>query len=189
MNPVFTPTRARISAEQYQKMGAAGVFTPEQRVELVDGALLNMAPIGSRHNAAVTRLTRQLMRHPVGDQVLVRSQCSVRLSDFTEVQPDVAVLRHRADDYAAANPGPQDVLLIVEVAETTRRYDSTAKRDLYARHGVPEYWVLDLDERVLAVFRGVCDGRYSQQLTLLPGAGAAPLALPDLRLDWELALV
>ncbi|MCE2487883.1 MAG: Uma2 family endonuclease [Desulfurellaceae bacterium] len=130
----------RLSADDYHKMGEAGIFDHADRVELIEGRLIDMAPIGSDHagqlNAVLNRAFARL--------ALVSPQNPIRLSEHSEPQPDFAILRLRADFYRTSHPQPSDVLLVIEVADTSIRHDREVKIPLYARHGIPEVWLLDL---------------------------------------------
>jgi Uma2 family endonuclease len=133
----------RFSVEEYYRMGEAGVFAPEQRVELIEGEVVEMAPIGSRHADWVDNLPLLFARGvPTGVRVRVRNP--VHLSDYSEPQPDLALLRPRERSYAEVHPSGPDTLLVVEVADTSLRYDREVRMPLYARRGVPELWLFDL---------------------------------------------
>lgn len=140
--------RYRLTVEEYHRMGKTGVLAPDARVELIEGEVIDVAPIGSRHASVVNRLARILFA-AVGDRSIVQVHGPIRLGDRSEPEPDFALLKPRADYYRNALPAAADVLLLIEVAESTLRYDRTVKAPLYARHGVPELWVVDLEnERV-----------------------------------------
>lgn len=143
-----TYTRYRFTVEQYGRMGEANVFLPGVRVELVEGEVVDMSPIGDRHAACVGWLTRTLtllLQHVA----LVWAQNPVRLSDYSEPQPDISILKRRDDFYMHGKPRPEDVLLLIEVSDTTLEYDRRVKVPLYARAGVAEVWIVNLvDERV-----------------------------------------
>lgn len=144
--------RHRLTVEEYHRMGEAGVLAPDARVELIEGEVIDMAPIGSRHASAVNRLARVFFA-AVGDRAIVQVQGPVRLSDRSEPEPDFALLRPRPDYYRDALPNPADVLLLIEVADSTQRYDRTVKAPLYARHGIPELWVIDLENALVHFYR------------------------------------
>lgn len=168
--------RRLFTVEDYYGMARAGILGEDDRVELIEGEILEMAAIGSRHAACVKRLNRLLMRR-AGDAVVVGVQDPVRLSDLSEPQPDLAVLRPRDDFYESAHPGPDDVLLIVEVALTTLEFDREVKAPLYARAGVPELWIVDLESSVLEVYREPVEGRYETVERLGAEDAASPEAL------------
>jgi Uma2 family endonuclease len=176
------PRRHRLSVEAYHRMGEAGILAPDARVELIEGEIIDMAPIGSRHAGTVKHLARILQR-AVGDLAIVQIQDPVSLDDHSEPQPDVALLRPRRDFYKSAHPRPADVLLIIEVAEASLRYDGEVKVPLYARHAIPEVWLVDLEGRCLMRYRDPREGVYARVDT--PDL-ARPLrvgALADLRAD------
>ncbi|MGH9126744.1 MAG: Uma2 family endonuclease [Acidimicrobiales bacterium] len=135
--------RPGITVGEYYRMAEDGALAPGQRVELIDGEVVEMSPIGSRHAATVDELTRLLV--PLaGHLAVVRIQNPVRLSDLTELQPDIALVRPRADRYLNNHPVPADVQLIIEVADTSQRFDRTTKRPMYAAAGIVEVWIVDL---------------------------------------------
>jgi Uma2 family endonuclease len=135
--------RRRFTVEEYHRMLQAGILREDDRVELVGGEIVEMSPIGSRHAACVRRLVRMLERQ-VGEEAIVDSQNPIRIDPDGEPQPDVTVLRPRADFYSGSHPTPVDVLLLVEVAETSASYDRQVKLPTYAAAGVAEAWLVDL---------------------------------------------
>ncbi|HEX7241761.1 MAG TPA: Uma2 family endonuclease [Longimicrobiaceae bacterium] len=149
----------RFTADEYERMAAEGIIPPDARVELIDGEILEMTPIGSRHNAFVDRLTHLLVRR-VGDCAIVRVQGSIRLGERVVPQPDFSLLRPREDFYLDALPGPSEVLLVVEVADSSLAYDRHEKSRVYARYGLPEYWLLDLSQRQVLVHTEPAPGGY-----------------------------
>jgi Uma2 family endonuclease len=176
--------RHRYTVEDYLRMGEGGILRADDRVELIEGEIVDMAPIGSRHAGKVERL-RRILERALGDVVLVFTQNPIVLGPRSALQPDLALLQPRADFYEPAHPGPADVILLVEVADTTQRYDRQVKLPLYARHGVPEVWLVDLEENAIEVFREPsADGyRHAERLadlTAVPVAGLPGVAV-DLR--------
>ena len=150
--PFAAPARHRISVDAFHLMGEAGILGAADRVELIDGEIIDMSPIGVLHAAIVDVLARHFGRR-AGELVFVRCQNPLRLDDISEPEPDIAILRPRADFYMTAHPGPTDVLLVIEVADTSLAYDLGKKVTLYARHGIPEAWVIDAATRRTRVFR------------------------------------
>ncbi len=136
----------RFTVNEYYLMAQAGILTEDDRVELIEGEIVEMAPIGSRHAAGVD-LANRLLGRLFGDLAIVRVQSPVRLNDRSEPQPDLTLLRPRPDFYASGHPGPEDVLLLVEVMESSADYDRRVKLPLYARYGIPEVWLEDLESR------------------------------------------
>jgi len=168
--------RRLFTVEEYHRMAEAGILSEDDRVELIEGELVAMSPIGSRHAAAVARLTVLFSR--IGDRGTVWVQNPIRLGRHSEPQPDVALLRYRPDFYASAHPGPEDVLLIVEVAEISADYDRTVKIPLYARHGIPEAWLVDLAKEHIEVYRQPGPEGYWETRTLRRGETLHLTALP-----------
>ena len=122
-------------------MAEADIFDPDDRVELIDGEVVEMSPIGTPHASTVDRLTR-MFHLGIGGRAIIRTQGPIQIGDFSEPEPDIAVLREREDFYAAHHPMPPDVLLVVEVSESPLRYDTDRKTPLYAAGGIPEVWVV-----------------------------------------------
>jgi len=139
-------TRRRFTVHDYHRMGEAGILHEDDRVELIEGEIVEMAAIGTRHFACVNQLNRLLVRG-VGDAAIVSVQNPVRLDEHTEPQPDLTVLRVR--DYRDSLPMPEDVLLLIEVSDTTLTYDRGVKLPLYARAGIREVWIVDLPGEVI----------------------------------------
>jgi len=174
--------RHRLTVAQYHRMGETGVLPPDARVELIEGEVVDMAPIGTRHGGTVKWLNRTLSE-AVGQRAIVAVQDPLRLGDRSEPQPDLMLLKPRADSYRAAHPTAADVLLLIEVSDTTARYDREIKLVLYARHGVAEVWIVDLDHGQLSVHRHPADGGYGESsATAQPGVLTA-LALPGVAID------
>ena len=149
--------RRLLTVDEYHRMGEAGILTEDDRVELIEGELVEMAPIGSEHVAATNSLTRLLVL-AVGDRGIVSVGNPVRLNRHSEPQPDFAVLRPR-DDYRTTLPRPEDTMLAVEVANTSLEYDRKVKLALYARSGIPEVWIVNLAAEEVEVYRSpVADG-------------------------------
>lgn len=136
----------RFTVEDYHAMVPAGILREDARVELIDGEIIEMPPIGSPHGGRVNRLSRLLVTAVQG-RAVVSPQNPVVLGRHSEPQPDLALLRWRDDEYTDSNPGPADVLLLIEVSDTTLAYDRRVKVPLYARHGIPEVWLIDVGHR------------------------------------------
>ena len=171
------PQRHAVSAQEYLRMGEAGVFEADARLELIEGEIVEMAPIGSPHAGAVNILNR-LFARLAGDLAIVAVQNPLIVGDRSVPQPDLALLKPRADSYAGSHPSVADVLLVVEVADTTLRFDLDTKIPLYARCGMAEAWVVDLQARALRVFRDPGASGYRTSLTVPGGESVSALALP-----------
>lgn len=179
--------RHRLSAADYHRMGETGVLAADARVELIEGEIVDMSPVGSRHAAVVKRLARALQRS-VGDRALISVQDPIRLDDHSEPQPDLAVLKPRSDDYASDLPTAADVWLVIEVADRSAAYDLQVKAPLYARHGVPELWVVDLDAGTIRRFRRPQGDQYLEaQASPSPGR-VSIAALPEVAIDFDAIL-
>ena len=171
-------TRRRFTVCEYYQMAKAGILTEDDRVELIDGEIVEMSPIGRRHAACVDRLTRWFVDH-FGHAAQVRVQNPIHLDEHNEPQPDIALLRPRADYYASGHPTPADLLLVVEVAETSAALDRRVKLPLYARSGIPEVWLVDLDQEAIVAYRDPTASGYRTALTAPRRERLAPLAFPD----------
>lgn len=154
------PRRHRLTVADYYRMAEVGILDAESRVELIDGEIIDMPPPGSSHAATVHYLNEVLIRS-VGGKASVLIQNPVRLSEYSEPQPDLALLRRRNDFYRDHHPRPDDVLLIVEVAASSLRFDRATKVPLYAQHGIPETWLVDLLGRRLVRHRTPQQGSYT----------------------------
>jgi len=171
-------TRRRFTVDDYHGMALAGILGEDDRVELIDGEIVEMAPIGPGHAATVGRCTERFGRR-FADLAHVWVQNPIHLDAHNEPQPDLVLLRRRPDFYASALPTPPDVLLVVEVADTTLGIDRRVKLPLYARAGIPEAWLVDLQHRVLHVHREPTADGYRVTRTARRRERLAPLAFPD----------
>jgi len=178
----LTPTRRRFTVHDYQQMGQAGVLTEDDRVELIDGEIIQMSPIGPPHTGTVARFTKRFVER-FGDVALVFVQNPIRLGEHDEPQPDLALLRPRPDFYTTAHPTPADIFLVVEVADTSLEYDRRTKLPLYARHNIPEVWVVDLNANRILVSRDPTPSGYRTTWTVGRGDRIAPLDFPERELE------
>jgi len=171
----------RFTVKDYHRMAEAGIFHEDSRVELIRGRIVDMSPVGSAHIVAVNRLNRLLVA-AVGDRGVVSVQNPVHLDKGSEPQPDIAVLRPGADDLGAPTPRASEVLLLIEVADSTLYDDRNEKAPLYAASGVPEYWILNLADQVFELHRKPEADRYLEVRKVGPGANLDVVMLPDVRL-------
>ena len=175
--------RHRLTVDDYHGMADAGLLAPDARVELIDGEIIDMPPMKSRHAFAVAMLNRDLVR-VVGDAGLVACQTPLRLDRYSEPEPDFMVLRPKPEGYRDALPTAADVLLLIEVSDTTAGYDRRIKLPLYARHRVAEFWIVDLDGGVIQTFRRPGDAGYEDATTLEEAPEALAIAaLPGVMVD------
>lgn len=168
--------RRRLNTVEFHRLVEAGILSTTDRVELVQGELIEMAPIGPRHAHIVDLLVEHLST-TLPAAYRVRTQTPIRFDDKTELQPDLAVIVRA--DYWEQPPGPQDVRLIIEVADSSLRYDRELKMPFYARHGVPEVWLVDLIAGAVEVYRQ--PGQETYRLSLRPGLDEtlAPEGMPE----------
>lgn len=179
--------RKRFTVDEYHKLGRAGVLGENERIELIEGELIQMPPIGSVHAGIVARLNRALQAG-LGKGMIAWPQNPVSLPPVSEPQPDFALLKPRADDYVHALPTAGDVLLIVEVADTTLAYDRDVKIALYARNAIPEAWLIDIGAARLEMYRDPGAEGYRTVLRPDRDASVSPLALPDVVVDLKTLL-
>ena len=177
----FAPPRLFTVAE-YHRMAEAGIFTEDDRVELIEGEIVAMSPIGSRHAACVKKLAALVRDLLSGKPVVVGVQDPVRLSDDSEPQPDLSLVRAREDFYAAGHPGPEDVVLVIEVADASVMYDRNIKIPLYARSGIREVWLVDLVRNAVEVHSKPVGSAYAQTRRFERGATVTSAELPELQI-------
>jgi Uma2 family endonuclease len=176
---VVAPQQWRFSADQYQRMGEIGLFRREDHVELLEGVIYQMTPIGSWHNGSISAMN-MLFTSPLAGRAVVQVQGSLRLSPDSEPEPDLLVLRFRPDFYRSALAGPEDVLLLVEVADTSLGYDRGIKLPLYARAGIPEVWIVNRNDACVEVYREPRGASYESVSLGDPSSSVSPLAFPEL---------
>lgn len=178
------PQRHPITVEEFFRMGEIGVFEPEARIELIGGELIDMPPSGPPHASRTTRVCTILHR-ALGERAIVSTQNPIILGDLNAPQPDIAVLELRHDFYATKHPHPEDVLLLVEVADSSLAHDRDRKLPLYARFGIPEVWLIDIGGRLVTIRRDPRpgDGSYATSFALQRPGLIRPVKLPDMELD------
>jgi Uma2 family endonuclease len=174
--------RNRITVYEYHRMAEAGVFPPGVRVELIEGVIYEMPPIGSRHASIVNRLNALLGR-AVGNRAIVSCQQPVQLGQVSEPQPDLALLAPRDDFYEYHLPTAADTLLLIEVSDTTLPTDRHTKLPLYAQHGIPEFWLIDVDDRRLHVFRNPTSTTYAEVTSPHAPSAISIASLPGITID------
>lgn len=167
------PRPHRLTVDDYYRMAEAGVLSADDRTELIEGEIVDMPPIGPNHASVVGQLNKFLVQK-MGDDALVRVQLPVRFAPRSEPQPGFALVTPRADHYRGAHPVARDVLLLIEVSDSTLRYDLDTKARLYAAHGITEYWVVDLVAGRVWRHRGPNRGRYAEIEQIAEGTLALP---------------
>jgi Uma2 family endonuclease len=171
-----------ISVANYQRMADTGILDIDARVELIEGVI---APINNPHAAMVNRLNRELVRQ-AKDSALVSVQNPIILGDYSEPEPDLVLLKPKANDYQDALPQAEDILLLIEVADSTVNYDQKIKAPLYARFGISEFWLIDLLQQSVTLFQKPLRNQFSIATTLMAPKTLTPLSLPGIQLNLEL---
>ena len=177
----YTPQKRKFTVAEYYRMAEAGILKPEERVELIEGEIIVMPPIGPGHAWSVT-IANQVFSTFAAGRFFVQVQNPIRLDDGSEPEPDVALLRLRPEGYGAAHPTPADVLLIIEVADSTLAYDREVKAQIYGRAGVVETWVRNLPEDCIERFTEPGPEGYGQHTVHRRGETLTPVSLPEVAL-------
>ncbi len=172
------------TVEEYHRLVPAGILREDDRVELIHGEILTLPPVGNEHGGCTDRLNRRFTTIPER-RVQVRIQGAVELAKHEEPQPDVSLLKHRADYYAKRAPRPQDTLLAIEVSDSTLEFDRRVKMPLYASTGIAESWIVNLRDECIEVYRKPSRRGYREKKVYRRGDTVSPLAFPDfsLRVD------
>jgi Uma2 family endonuclease len=176
MNPAIAARQ--ISVQDYHQMAESGILRPDERVELLAGQIIKMAAKGTAHRAAVSRINH-LLESRLGDRVLICLQDPIQLDDYSEPEPDIAVVCPDPLYYEDHHPTPAEVFLLIEVADTSLKFDCEVKASAYSRSGITEYWVLDVNDRKLHVYRSPSDKGYQSETILAEALTIAPLAFPE----------
>ncbi len=172
----------RFTVDEYYAMAEAGILKKGDRVELIDGVIVAMSPMAGPLIGCINRFTR-VLPEAIRQRAVLQVQCPIRLDDGTEPQPDLALLHERADFYDSGPAGPEDVLLLIEVADSSVDYDRYEKLPRYARAGIPEVWIAALPERIIAAHTELVAGRYTVRRTFSPGDTITPGCFPDIALN------
>ena len=180
-------TKKLFTVDDYYRMADAGIFAPGERVELIEGEIIEMSPRGARHVACVDR-ANALFAVAFAGRAIVSVQNNVQLNNYTEPQPDILLLKPREDFYASKKHSPEDVLLVIEVADTSLRHDRQIKLPLYAASGVPEVWIEDLQNDLLLVYREPAGKHYKNTLTLRREDSISIAGFPDVSIKVEALL-
>ncbi|MCQ8103122.1 Uma2 family endonuclease [Methylomonas sp. SURF-2] len=180
MSAVF-PQKHLTDIAEWHRMGEAGIFPPDSRLELIAGEILTMAPIGFNHAGHLRRLNTLLTFLTV-NHAIVSIQSPIQLGDLSEPEPDLALLSPNADFYSNRHPKAEDVLLLVEISDSTLRFDREQKRRLYATHMIPEYWIVNLIDDCLEVYRQPQEGDYLDKSVLTKSDSLNLLTLPEIKI-------
>lgn len=166
----------RFTVTEYHQMSETGIFSPDEKVELINGEVVTMSPMGVRH-ASVMRRTRTLLYSLLGGVGFIDEQYPIAFDEHSEPEPDIMVIRHRDDYYEDEHPTSDDVLLIVEVSGTSLSFDTKTKLELYARNNVAEYWVIDIQSDRFLVHTEPKDSAYAEVKVLSRGDSFESAAL------------
>jgi Uma2 family endonuclease len=187
-NAVAVPARRPFTVSEYERLIAADILHEDDRVELINGEILEMTPIGIRHAACVIELT-EIFTAQLHKRAAVSVQNPIQLGEHSQPQPDVTLLRRRADRYASARPTAADILLVIEVADSSLESDRMVKLPLYAQAGIPEVWIVSLTEDHIEVYTQPENGAYTRAQRAGHGETLTPTTLPDLRVPVDAVLV
>ena len=174
--------KRKLTVEEYHKLPEYGILKESERVELLRGEIVKMSPIGRFHAACVNRLN-QLFSQKLGKRAIVAVQNPVELDDYSEPQPDIALLEPRPDFYASGHPKPADILLIVEVADSTIKGDRKVKVPLYAEENITEVWLVDINEQCLEVYRDPTPTGYQTVEKFQRGQNLSISRIPGLNIE------
>jgi Uma2 family endonuclease len=182
----FQTAKRLFTVEEYQRMGEAGILAEDERVELIEGEIVRMSPIGKDHAACVKRIIALFSPH-IGRALILGVQDPIDIGAHSELQPDISVLRPRADFYKRGHPGPADILLLMEVSDATLKNDRAVKLPLYAQAGIPEVWVINLPNDLIEVYTQPGEGGYQvvqqarrQESLAVQGVPGLTLSITDI---------
>ena len=175
-------TLRKWTVKEYHKLGEIGIFNPEERVELIEGNIIKISAKGTVH-ASATRRTASLLHNLLGNQAAVYNKSPIALDDNSEPEPDIAVVSIDPFDYATHHPTPSEVYLIIEVADSSLTFDREIKAKAYARSGIANYWVLNVGDRQLHVFREPTENGYQSEVILGETASISPLEFPAFNIE------
>ena len=156
-----------ITVEEYHKMAEAGILKPDDRVELLNGKIIKMSPIGSKHAACVDK-SDEFLRKILSGIALVRAQNPVIMNDFSEPEPDIAIVKRKENYYADKHPTVGEVILVIEVADSSLEIDRQSKLPIYATGQIPEYWIINVEKREIEVYRSPFKGQYRSRDIFFP---------------------
>ena len=171
----------QITVTEYHQMAEMGIFHPEERLELISGQIIKMAARGTAHEAAITR-TQRILNQRLGNKVLIRTQSPIKLDDYSEPEPDIAVVKTNVLDYEDHHPQPSEVFLVIEIADSSLKYDREVKTLAYAKSGIIDYWILDINGRKLYVYRLPNSEGYQSESILAENLTISPLAFPECKI-------
>lgn len=180
MTQILLP-RKSFSVAEYHQLATAGILRPEDRVELINGDIITMSPINSPH-AATVDLIAEILYEQLHKKASIKGQNPIQLNDLSEPEPDITIAKYRKDGYYHQHPRPEDIYLLVEVADTTLEKDRTVKAPLYATAGIPEYWIVNIPDSQIEIFTNPKDGNYQNQ-QIIDKSGIAKASSIDFSLE------
>ncbi|MEW6237047.1 MAG: Uma2 family endonuclease [Candidatus Omnitrophota bacterium] len=169
------------TVDEYYKMAQSHILAPTEHVELIEGEIFQKTPVSSNH-AGTVAYHSELFIYNLKDKVIVWAQSPIRLSQYSEPEPDIALLKPRSDFYKNSHPAPEDVWLIIETEDSSIAYDRQIKMPLYARHGIPEFWIVDLNQKAIEAYSQPSPEGYSLLRTVRPSQSLSPFHFPELDL-------
>lgn len=178
LTPPATPHK--LTRDNYRRMAELGILAPDSRVELIEGVIVDMSPIGSYHAGVVGQILRLFAGHPTSAMLWVQNP--IRLGNDSEPEPDIALLKPRDDYYKKSHPEPQDILLIIEVADSSIDYDREIKIPLYAEHGVAEVWLIDINQKEIEIYLEPSNAGFRKRLKPALQAALSPTLVPEITL-------
>ena len=179
---VLQLVRHQFTVKQFHQMAESGILSENDRLELIRGEMIDMSPIGTRHSGCVLFLTN-LLAFLLAGRALINVQNPVELDETSEPQPDIALLKPRPDFYRNSHPQPEDIFLLIEVADTTIKYDREVKIPLYAEANIPEVWLIDVNQEVIEVYRNPLQGVYQDVQKLVKNQVLSILSFPDVNIN------
>lgn len=174
--------RKKFTITEFEQMAETGIIKDEDRFELIEGELIDMGKIGNRHAACVRRLLR-LLTQVIADQAIIDVQNPIQLGNYSQPQPDLAILSRKNDYYEAAHPTPEDIFLLVEVADTTIETDREIKIPLYAKHNIIEVWLINLNREVVEVYSQSNLNSYTEEKIFTKGQIISPISFPEININ------
>jgi Uma2 family endonuclease len=170
-----------INTQEYHRMAEVGIFHPEERLELIAGQIIKMSAKGTAHESAITR-TQRLLSQRLGDKALLRIQAPIQLDDYSEPEPDIAVVKPNIIDYDDHHPDASEVFLVIEIADSSLKYDREVKSLAYGKSGIIDYWILDVNGRKLYMYRLPTPDGYHSESVFAEDVTISPLAFPDCKI-------
>lgn len=179
---IANPQKHLTDIDEWRRLGEAGIFPPDSRLELINGEIIEMSPIGCNHAGHVIRLMNFFAARIAG-KAIMNAQNPLQLGDLSEPEPDFMLLKPNPDFYSTRHPAAADVFLLIEVADSSLDFDRNQKMHLYALHRIPEYWLLNLNEASVEIYRKPTGDLYAEKRTLMTGDSIALSELPGITID------